>query len=176
VACESSSTRELARGVAELATEEIELGVALEIFGDAADLRAHVRFEGRFARDPQARETMEHHRVVRDPEADDFDHPSDGADVEDVLEAGLVDVRVALAYDADDGAVLTEEILDEPHAARAPYVDGNDARGENHAVTQREEGKGLELGPRILGHGRPLYCGLRPAEGGRHPEGAKREG
>ena len=43
----------------------------------------------------------------------------DGPDLEQVAEAGLVDVGVALADDADDGAVLAEQVLDQAHASRS---------------------------------------------------------
>ena len=66
----------------------------------------------------QAREAVQHDGVVRRAEADHLHDAGDGAHVEDVLEAGLVDVGVALADDADDRAVLAEQVLDEAHAAR----------------------------------------------------------
>ena len=50
-------------------------------------------------RDPEAPEAVEDDRVVAGPEADDLHDAGDGADVVEVLEAGLVDVGVALADD-----------------------------------------------------------------------------
>ena len=144
--------QELTRSVAQLRAEAVELGVPLEVLGDAADLGAHVRLEADLAREPQARQAMEHDRVVRRSEANDLYDAGHRPHIEDILEARLVDVGVPLAHDPHDGAILSEEVLDQADATRPAHVDGDDARREDHAVAQREDRQGLEIGTRLLSH------------------------
>jgi hypothetical protein len=96
-------------------------------------------------------------RVVGRAETDDLHHARDRADVVNVLESRLIDVGVALADDADDGAVLAEEILHQADAARPAHVDRNDARGKNDAVPQRQDRQTFEIGARFLTHDRRTY-------------------
>ena len=90
---------------------------------------------------------MQDDRVVVRAEAQHLHDARDGADVVEVLEAGLVDLGVALADDADDGALVADEVLDEADAARAADVDGHDARREDDAVPERQDGQKLESPP-----------------------------
>ena len=138
-----------------LAPERVELGVALEVLVDALHLRAHVRLEPERLHHLQAGEPVEDDRIIRRPEANDLHDPRDGSHLEEVAETGLVYVGVPLADDADDGAVLAEEILDQADAAGTTHVDGDHAGGEDDAVSEREKRKGLKLGGAGLdGHDR----------------------
>ncbi len=127
----------LAHGVAEARAEQVELGVALEVLGDALDARAHVRLERDRRDDLHAREAVEDDRVVLRAEADDLHDARDGADVVDLGPPRLVHVAVALAHDSDDRALLRLELLHQPHAAHATHVDRHHARGKHHAVSER---------------------------------------
>ena len=60
---------------------EIELAVALEILGDAPDLRSHVRLEAHLAGELEPRQAVQHDRVVGGPEADHLHDAGDCADV-----------------------------------------------------------------------------------------------
>ena len=69
-------------------------------------LSAHVRLEPDLAGELEPRQTVEHDGVIRHAEANDFHDAGNSSHVVDVFEAWLIDVRIALADDADDGAVL----------------------------------------------------------------------
>jgi hypothetical protein len=137
---------EVTHPFAQTRAERVELRVAFEILRDPAHARAHERLEHRVLRDLKAREPVEDHGVVARPEAQHLDDTRDGADFIEVLEARLVDLGVALAHDADDGALVAREVLDEAHAARTPDVDGHDAGGEDDAVPERQDGEKLCVG------------------------------
>ena len=108
----------LAHRLARTRAERVELGVALEVLVDALHLRPHVRLEPERLHHLQAREAVEDDRIIRWTEANDLHDPRDGSHLEEVAETGLVYVGVPLADDADDRAVLAEQILDEADAAR----------------------------------------------------------
>lgn len=88
---------------------------------------------------------MEHDRVVAGAEAQDLDDAGHCSHLEEILEPRLVDLRVALADDADDRPLEPGELLDEADAAGATHVDGNDARREDDAVPQRQDGQELDV-------------------------------
>src|SRR6202142_319239 len=116
----------LARSLPQARAEGFELYVALEVLGNAAGAGAHVRLEGGVVRDPEAREAVENNRVVVRTETQHLDHTRDRSDLVQIVEAGLVHLRVSLADDADHSAVHADQVLDQPDAARTTAVDGPD--------------------------------------------------
>ncbi len=131
--------------LAQARAERVQLGVALEVLGHSADSRAHERLERRMLRDLETRQAVQNHRVVARTEAQHLHHAGDGAHLEQIIEAGLVHLGVSLAHDPDDGALLTDEVFDESHAACAAHVDRDHAGRKDDAVTQRQDRQELHV-------------------------------
>ncbi len=98
----------LARRFAEARAERVELHVSRERLTDARDARPHVRLETDGGGDAKTTEPIEHDAVVALAEPDDLHHSSERADVVEVFERGLVELRALLAHDAYERAVSTE--------------------------------------------------------------------
>ena len=64
----------------------------------------------------------------------------------EIVPGGFVDIAVALAHHRDDGALEADDVFDERY--RTGTADGNrhDARREDDAVAEREDGNELRLG------------------------------